>query len=42
MSPCLAIGAICLFIKKHRAMQLSNLVFSGIVAWNVTILARLW
>ena len=38
----LAIGAICLFGKKQRAMYLSNVVFVGVVAWNVTIMLRLW
>jgi hypothetical protein len=38
----LGIGAICVFLRKHRAIRLTNLAFSGIVAWNVTIVARLW
>jgi hypothetical protein len=38
----LAIGMGCLFSNKLRAMQVANLAFSGIVAWNVAILARLW
>lgn len=37
----MAIGAICLFGKKHRAMKLSNMAFAAIVTWNVTIVARL-
>lgn len=37
----LGIGAICLWLKKHRAIRLSNVAFAGIVVWNVTIVARL-
>ena len=39
---CLALGAACVFLNKVRAMRLSNIAFSGIVAWNVMILAKLW
>jgi hypothetical protein len=38
----LAIGAICLFGKKQRAMHLSNAAFVAIIAWNMTIVLRLW
>jgi Domain of unknown function (DUF5658) len=34
-----AIG--CVFLKKPRPLRCANLVFAGIVAWNLTIIARL-
>jgi len=34
-----AIG--CVFLKKPRALRCANLVFAGIVLWNLTIIARL-
>jgi Domain of unknown function (DUF5658) len=37
----LAIGGICLFGKKYRAMRLTNVAFTGVVAWNVSVMARL-
>ena len=37
----IAIGALCLFGGKLRAMQITNVAFGGIIAWNVSILARL-
>ena len=37
----LGIGLTCLLFKKYRAINLSNIAFSGIVAWNLTIVARL-
>ena len=38
----LAIGAVCVLAKKYRAIRISNVAFSGIVAWNMAILVRLW
>jgi hypothetical protein len=35
----LAIG--CSFLNKPRALQSANIVFAGIVVWNVSIIARL-
>jgi hypothetical protein len=35
----LAIG--CSFWNKPRALQCANVVFAGIVIWNVSVLARL-
>jgi Domain of unknown function (DUF5658) len=37
----LGIGAICLLLKKHRAIRVTNVAFTAIVAWNVSIVARL-
>ena len=31
----------CVFLKKPRPLRCANLVFAGIVAWNLTIIARL-
>jgi hypothetical protein len=36
-----AIGAICLISGRHRALRVTNMAFATIVAWNVTIVARL-
>ena len=37
----LAIGAGCMLFQKRRAIHLTNIAFTAIVTWNVTILARL-
>jgi hypothetical protein len=37
----IGIGAIGLFGRKLRAMQIINVAFGAIIAWNMTILARL-
>ena len=37
----LVIGAACALSNKRGALQKANLVFTAIVLWNVTILARL-
>ena len=37
----MAIGVGCLIAAKRRALLLANIVFVGIVAWNLSILARL-
>jgi len=37
----LAIGTACYFASKRRALILTNIVFAGIVAWNLSIIARL-
>ena len=37
----LLIGAACVFGSKFRALRWANIVFVGIVIWNLTILARL-
>ncbi|HTQ54716.1 MAG TPA: DUF5658 family protein [Bryobacteraceae bacterium] len=37
----LAVGVTCLVASKHRALSIANLVFAAIVAWNLTIIARL-
>jgi hypothetical protein len=34
-----AIG--CVFLKKPRPLRCANLVFAGIVVWNLSIIARL-
>jgi Domain of unknown function (DUF5658) len=31
----------CVFLKKPRPLRCANLVFAGIVAWNLSIIARL-
>jgi hypothetical protein len=31
----------CVFLKKPRPLRCANLVFAAIVAWNLTIIARL-
>lgn len=36
-----AIGVGCFLATKHRALRLGNIVFSGIIAWNLSIIARL-
>jgi hypothetical protein len=28
-------------LQKHRAIRVANLAFTGIVAWNVTVIAKL-
>jgi uncharacterized protein DUF5658 len=35
----IAIG--CALMNKPRALQRANLVFAGIVVWNISIIARL-
>ena len=37
----LAIGGACVIAAKHRALRIANVVFTGIVVWNLSILARL-
>lgn len=37
----LGIGVGCLLAAKHRTLIIANLVFAGIVAWNLSIIARL-
>jgi len=37
----LAIGAGCFLATKYRALKLANIVFAGIVVWNLSIIARL-
>ena len=37
----LAIGGVYVIAAKHRALRIANLVFTGIVVWNLRILARL-
>ena len=37
----LGIGAGCVLAAKHRALRVANLVFAGIVIWNLSIIARL-
>jgi Domain of unknown function (DUF5658) len=31
----------CVFLKKPRPLRCANLVFAGIVVWNLSIIARL-
>ena len=38
----LAVGAGCYWAAKPRVLRVANLVFGGIVLWNLTILARLF
>ena len=35
------IGGICVALGKARAIRVTNLAFSAIIAWNVSIVARL-
>lgn len=35
------IGVACFLKTKHRALRLANIVFAAIVAWNLSIIARL-
>lgn len=37
----LAIGLGCFLATKPRALRLANFVFAAIVAWNLSIIARL-
>ena len=37
----LAIGIACFLRTKPRALRLANFVFAGIIAWNLSIIARL-
>ena len=37
----LGIGVVCLVWSKYRALRLVNVVFTGIVAWNLTVLLLL-
>jgi hypothetical protein len=37
----LAIGVGCFMASKHRALFMANVVFAGIVIWNLSIIARL-
>jgi hypothetical protein len=37
----LSIGVGCLLAAKHRTLVIANLVFGAIVAWNLSIIARL-
>jgi Domain of unknown function (DUF5658) len=37
----LAIGAGCFLSTKPRALRVANVVFAGIVVWNLSIIARL-
>ena len=37
----LGIGGICLVLGKLRAIKVTNLAFSAIIAWNVSVVARL-
>lgn len=36
-----AIGVACFLSTKPRALRLANFVFAAIVAWNLSIIARL-
>jgi hypothetical protein len=31
----------CALLSKHRTLQRANVVFAGIVAWNLSVIARL-
>ena len=35
------IAGIAAFLRKTRGLRLANLVFMGVVVWNITIIARL-
>jgi len=37
----LAIGGACFLAAKHRALRIANIVFVGIVLWNLSIIVRL-
>lgn len=37
----LAIACGCVLAAKPRALRIANLVFTGIVLWNLSIIARL-
>jgi len=37
----LAIGVACFLSTKPRALRLANVVFTAIIAWNLSIIARL-
>jgi adenine/guanine phosphoribosyltransferase-like PRPP-binding protein len=37
----LAIGVGCVMAAKHRPLRVANLFFAGVVAWNLSIIARL-
>jgi hypothetical protein len=37
----LAIGVGCLLAAKYRTLRIANVIFAGIVAWNLSIIARL-
>ena len=37
----LTIGVACFLSAKPRALRLANFVFAAIIAWNVSIIARL-
>lgn len=36
-----AIGVACFLSTKPRALRLANIVFAAIIAWNLSIIARL-
>jgi len=36
-----AIGVVCFLSTKPRVLRLANFVFAAIVAWNVSVIARL-
>ena len=38
----LAIGVGCYLAAKPQALRVANLVFAGIVVWNLSILVRLF
>ena len=37
----LAIGVACFLGAKPRALRLANIAFAAIIAWNLSIIARL-
>ncbi len=37
----LAIGVGLLMAAKYRTLRIANVIFAGIVAWNLSIIARL-
>jgi len=37
----LAIGVGCVMAAKYRPLRVANLFFAGLVAWNLSIIARL-
>jgi hypothetical protein len=37
----IAIGVACFMASKYRALRMANIVYAGIVAWNLTVLLLL-
>ena len=36
-----ALGIMCFLTSKHGALRLANVIFGAIIAWNLSVIARL-